>query len=59
MSEGKLKYKCLVLDHDDTVMDSTRLIHHPAFLVYLREVRPGFTISLWRSTFGSTSTRAF
>ena len=46
MSEGKLKYKCMVLDHDDTVMDSTRLIHHPAFLVYLREVRPGFTISL-------------
>lgn len=46
MSEGKLKYKCLVLDHDDTVMDSTRLIHYPAFLVYLREVRPGFTISL-------------
>ena len=46
MSEGQLKYRCLVLDHDDTVMDSTRLIHHPAFLVYLREVRPGFTISL-------------
>lgn len=47
MSEKpKLKYRCLVLDHDDTVMDSTRLIHHPAFLVYLKEVRPGFTISL-------------
>ena len=43
---SRLKYKCLVLDHDDTVMDSTRLIHHPAFLVYLREVRPGTTISL-------------
>lgn len=43
---NRLKYKCLVLDHDDTVMDSTRLIHHPAFLVYLREVRPGTTISL-------------
>ncbi len=46
MSEGKLKYKCLVLDHDDTVMDSTRLLHYPAFLVYLQEVRPGFTMSL-------------
>ena len=43
---GVLKYKCLVLDHDDTVMDSTRLIHHPAFMEYLREVRPGCTISL-------------
>ena len=42
----QLKYRCLVLDHDDTVMDSTRLIHHPAFLVYLKEMRPGFTISL-------------
>ena len=30
-----LRYKCLVLDHDDTVMDSTRLIHHPAFEVFL------------------------
>ena len=43
---GGLRYKCLVLDHDDTVMDSTRLIHYPAFLVYLKETRPGFTISL-------------
>ena len=42
----KLKYRCLVLDHDDTVTDSTRLIHHPAFLVYLREVRPGVSVSL-------------
>ena len=41
-----LRYRCLVLDHDDTVMDSTRLIHHPAFLVYLRETRPGVTVSL-------------
>ena len=43
---NRLKYRCLVLDHDDTVMDSTRLIHHPAFLVFLKEVRPGTTISL-------------
>ena len=44
--DKQLKYKCLVLDHDDTVMDSTRLIHHPAFLVYLSEMRPGVTVSL-------------
>ncbi len=43
---SRLRYKCLVLDHDDTVMDSTRLIHHPAFLVFLKEVRPGTTVSL-------------
>ena len=44
--ERTLKYRCLVLDHDDTVTDSTRLIHHPAFLAYLQEVRPGVTVSL-------------
>ena len=43
---GGLRYKCLVLDHDDTVMDSTRFIHHPAFLVFLKERRPGFSVSL-------------
>ena len=43
---NELKYKCLVLDHDDTVMDSTRLIHHPAFLVFLGENRPGMSVSL-------------
>ena len=45
-SAGSLRYRCLVLDQDDTVMDSTRLIHHPAFLVFLKENRPGVTISL-------------
>ena len=47
---SRLKYKCLVLDHDDTVMDSTRLIHHPAFLVFLKEVRPGTSIPAFWST---------
>ena len=42
----KLKYKCLVLDHDDTVMDSTTHVHYPSFLIALRELRPGVTISL-------------
>lgn len=41
-----LKYKCLILDHDDTVMDSTAHVHYPAFLVSLAELRPGHTISL-------------
>lgn len=41
-----LKYKCLVLDHDDTVMYSTTHIHYPAFLKALEELRPGTTISL-------------
>ena len=41
-----LKYKCLILDHDDTVMDSTAHVHHPAFLAALDELRPGRTITL-------------
>ena len=35
-----MKYKCLVLDHDDTVVDSTRDIHFPSFVEYLKIVRP-------------------
>ena len=42
----QLKYKCLVLDHDDTVMDSTTHIHYPSFLLALAELRPGTTITL-------------
>ena len=41
-----MKYKCLILDHDDTVMDSTAHIHYPAFLVSLAQLRPGHNISL-------------
>lgn len=41
-----LRYKCLVLDHDDTVTDSTRHVHWPAFLGAMEQMRPGVTISL-------------
>ncbi len=30
-----MKYKCLVLDHDDTVVSSTAEIHFPCFMEYL------------------------
>ena len=43
---GALRYKCLVLDHDDTVMNSTAHVHHPSFLVALKELRPGLTMDL-------------
>ena len=36
----KLKYKCLVLDHDDTVVDSSASIHYPSFVEYLKIARP-------------------
>lgn len=41
-----LRYKCLVLDHDDTVFDSTREIHYPVFKKALQELRPGMDITL-------------
>ena len=41
-----MKYKCLVFDHDDTVVNSTATIHHPCFEAYLREFFPGRSCSL-------------
>lgn len=35
-----MKYKCLVLDHDDTVVNSSQSIHYPAFLHTLETLRP-------------------
>lgn len=35
-----MKYKCLVLDHDDTVVSSTAEIHFPCFVEYLKLTRP-------------------
>ena len=41
-----LKYKCLVLDHDDTVVQSEKTIGYPYFCYILDQFRPGQTISL-------------
>ena len=41
-----MRYKCLVFDHDDTVVNSTATIHHPCFEAYLREYFPGRSCSL-------------
>lgn len=41
-----MKYKCLVFDHDDTVVNSTATIHHPCFQAYLDEKYPGRVCSL-------------
>ena len=41
-----MRYKCLVFDHDDTVVNSTATIHHPSFLNYLAQYRPGMSCSL-------------
>ena len=41
-----LKYKCLVLDHDDTVVQSEATVNYPYFCYILDQFRPGQTISL-------------
>ena len=41
-----LRYKCLVLDHDDTVFDSTKDIHYPVFKGALKKLRPGMDITI-------------
>ena len=38
-----LKYPCLVLDHDDTVVQSEATVNYPFFVEFLREYRPGMT----------------
>ena len=40
-----LKYPCLVLDHDDTVVQSELTVNFPYFLLTLDNFRPGATIS--------------
>ena len=35
-----MKYKCLILDHDDTVTMSTPNIHYPSFVEALKVLRP-------------------
>lgn len=41
-----LKYPCLVLDHDDTVVQSETTINYPYFCYILDQFRPGATITL-------------
>lgn len=41
-----MKYKCLVFDHDDTVVNSTATLHYPSFIEYLKVYRPGMSMSL-------------
>lgn len=35
-----MKYSCLVLDHDDTVVKSTPEIHYPSFIEAMKILRP-------------------
>lgn len=41
-----LRYPCLVLDHDDTVVQSETTVNYPFFCQILERFRPGSTITL-------------
>lgn len=40
-----LKYPCLVLDHDDTVVQSEATVNYPFFVEFLKEYRPDMSIT--------------
>jgi beta-phosphoglucomutase-like phosphatase (HAD superfamily) len=37
------RFRCILIDHDDTAVDSTSVIHYPAHIEALRVIRPGRT----------------
>lgn len=41
-----MKYPCLVLDHDDTVVQSEATVNYPFFVYILDQYRPGTNITL-------------
>lgn len=41
-----MKYKCLILDHDDTAVKSTPDIHYPSFKEALKSLRPEIELSI-------------
>jgi beta-phosphoglucomutase-like phosphatase (HAD superfamily) len=38
---GVTRYRCLIIDHDDTAVDGTRRVHYPAHLRAMEVLRPG------------------
>lgn len=47
-----LRYPCLVLDHDDTVVQSEKDVNFPFFQYILNEFRPGTSVTLEQYTAG-------
>lgn len=47
-----LKYPCLVLDHDDTVVQSEATVNYPCFCEELDAIRPGTAMTLEEYTDG-------
>ena len=41
-----MKYKCLILDHDDTIVDSTKSVNFISFTQVMKKLRPDVKLSL-------------
>ena len=41
-----LKYPCLILDHDDTTVNSTATVHYPSFVEYMEKYHPEGMLTL-------------
>ena len=41
-----MKYPCLVLDHDDTTVNSTATVHYPCFVEYMAKYFPRVKLTL-------------
>ncbi|MBQ8110682.1 MAG: HAD hydrolase-like protein [Clostridia bacterium] len=41
-----MKYPCLIVDHDDTVVNSTATVHYPCFVEYTRRYFPDYHCTL-------------
>jgi phosphoglycolate phosphatase/pyrophosphatase PpaX len=47
---GRTRYRCLIIDHDDTAVDGTRRVHYPAHLKVMEIMRPHLppvTLETW------------
>jgi predicted HAD superfamily phosphohydrolase YqeG len=52
-----LNYKCILLDHDDTIVESTQEIHYPSFLETLRTFRCAIIQVSWDCAINTGSIR--
>jgi len=41
-----MRYPCLIVDHDDTVVNSTATVHYPCFVEYVRQYHPHYSCTL-------------
>lgn len=46
MSRSEIRFRCLVLDHDDTVVNSTATVHYPSFVEYMEAFHPEVRLTL-------------